>query len=167
MFSKDGPVTITTIKLNVQLLACQGAYQREGTGLQAISYSWKGISGTSHPETHDFSWLLTSLVSCFYPTSYQTTHIKPCHSEPPHSEKRVEYEQQNCTDDLSSRIIDTSQDCKQYHSYCLPNRPKEHQLSSTNAFDQGYSNERRKEVFGSIACRNYTGFRVRDTQTLK
>lgn len=82
------------------------------------------------------------------------THVKPGHTEPADGEERGEDEEQDRRDDLSCRIVYSSENAEQCHGQALPNSAEKHKLAPPDLVNEGDGDETREEEFRAIARRN-------------
>ncbi len=107
MLLNEGPVTMTTMKLKVQLLAVArafaGARMRRPTISAGFVKKMLAIRGMT-PEQNMY------------------THIEPGHSQPADGEERIEDKQQYRRNYLRRGVVDASKNRQEDHSYRLPDR---------------------------------------------
>lgn len=138
MLLNDGPVTITTMKLKIQLLAVEKAFAGARMRKPTISAGCRHKGGQ--------------------PTSTETaggaTYVEPGHAEPADGEERVEDEEEHRGDDLRRRRVDRAEHGEQDHREHLPDGREEHEPAPPDAVDERDGDQRREEVFRAVARRD-------------
>ena len=154
MLLNEGPVTMTTIKLNVQfdavLNALAGARMRRPTisaGCTTLPVSLELTATRGRPE--------------------RQTYIEPCHAKPSDGEERIEHEQQDRRGHLRPRGVHAPENSEKDHRDRLADGAEQHEGPTADAINEEDGDERREEVLCPIAGSDDARFDVVDAQPLE